>query len=30
MDLITLYRNTHYDPLEVHFAANDDGMVFTG
>jgi len=30
MDLITSFRNTQCDPLEVHFAADDDGMVFVG
>jgi hypothetical protein len=30
MDLIISYGDIHYDPLEVHFAADDDGMVLVG
>ena len=30
MDSIISYSNTRSDPLEVHFATDDDGMVFAG
>ncbi len=30
MVLVISCRDIYYDPLEVHFAADDDGMVLVG